>query len=70
MANPLALVEGQRPRPTIPTDKRERERLWIERGNRILWGQEPTSKGDHLPPRTDLEWRCANGSYFITKRTN
>jgi hypothetical protein len=41
---------------------------WIDRGNRILWGQEPTSKGDFLPPRLDLEWVCRNGSYAIERR--
>ena len=51
-----------------PADPIERQRHWIERGNRILWGQEPTSKGDFLPPRHDLEWAWNNGSYFIQPR--
>jgi hypothetical protein len=49
-----------------PTKRTQQE--WIERGNRILWGQEPTSKGEFLPPRTDLEWVCRNGSYAIERR--
>ena len=51
-----------------PSDPAERQRYWIERGNRILWGQEPTSKGDYLHPRTDLEWVFRNGSYSIEVR--
>jgi hypothetical protein len=55
-------------RIAAPSDPAERQRFWIERGNRILWGQEPTSKGEFLPPRTDLEWVCRNGSYAIERR--
>jgi hypothetical protein len=51
-----------------PSDEKERQRFWIERGNRILWGQEPTRKGDFLHPRTDLQWACVNGNYFIEPR--
>lgn len=55
-----------------PSDPAERRRFWIERGNRILWGQEPmTGKkyaGQYLAPRTDLEWVYSNGSYSIQKR--
>jgi hypothetical protein len=51
-----------------PSDEKERQRFWIDRGNRILWGQEPTSKGDYLSPRTDLEWVCRDGSYSIEPR--
>lgn len=65
-ANPL--LSGQTARPLTPSDPAERQRFWIERGNRILWGQEPTSKGDFLHPRTDLQWACVNGSYFIEPR--
>jgi hypothetical protein len=71
MANPLALVDDKGSRQLAPKDKAERQRFWIERGNRILWGQEPTQKGDYLPPRLDLEWRCVDGNYFIAdKRLN
>ena len=35
-------------RVIAPSDEQERTRFWIERGNRILWGQEPTSKGEWL----------------------
>jgi hypothetical protein len=55
---------GTRP----PNDPKERIRFWIERGNRILWGEEATSKGDYLTPRRDLEWAWNNGSYFLQPR--
>jgi hypothetical protein len=55
-------------RMVAPTDKAERQRFWIDRGNRILWGQEPTAKGDYLPVRPDLHWTCINGNYFIEPR--
>ena len=67
-ANPLKVIDGGSTRVIAPTDRAERQRFWIERGNRILWGQEPTSKGDFLPPRLDLEWRCHDGNYFIAER--
>lgn len=51
-----------------PTDKAERQRFWIERGNRILWGQEPNRKGEYLKPRLDLHWVCRNDSYSIEPR--
>ena len=51
-----------------PSDPKEREKFWIERGNRILWGQEPTTKGDYLTPRLELEWCCKDGHYFIAPR--
>lgn len=40
---------------------------WIDRGNRILWGQEPTSKGDYLN-RPELHWCHRDGHYFIERR--
>jgi hypothetical protein len=52
--------------PSKPAKKTTQE--WIERGNRILWGEEPTSKGEWLPPRRDLQWACVNGNYFIEPR--
>jgi hypothetical protein len=66
--NPLAVVGEGGSLAKAPTDKQERQRHWIERGNRILWGQESTSKGDYLDPRPDLEWICRNDSYFIEPR--
>jgi hypothetical protein len=69
MANPLKLAdESGALRVATPKDKAERQRFWIERGNRILWGEEPTSKGEWLPPRRDLQWACVNGNYFIEQR--
>ena len=68
MTDRLNSPDGQRARVVAPSDPAERRRFWIERGNRILWGQEATSKGDFLPPRHDLEWAWANGSYFIQPR--
>ena len=65
--NRLTVVEGPT-RPLAPKDQAERQRFWIERGNRILWGEEATSKGDFLTPRRDLEWVCRNGSYAIEPR--
>ena len=55
-------------RTLTPADPIERQRFWIERGNRILWGEEPTSKGDFLAPRRDLHWVIRNGSYSIEPR--
>jgi hypothetical protein len=71
MANPLKLRDAEQgsARVVAPIDKQEREAFWIERGNRILWGQEPTRKGDFLEPRHDLHWRCVNGNYFIESRS-
>jgi hypothetical protein len=65
--NRLAVVANTA-RVVPPSGATERRRFWIERGNRVLWGREPTSKGEFLPPRTDLQWACANGSYFIEPR--
>lgn len=62
------LNSGPSQRVVAPSDPIERQRFWIERGNRILWGQEPTSKGDFLRPRTDLHWVIRNGSYSIEPR--
>jgi hypothetical protein len=58
MANKL--IEGREPQSRIipPTDKLERQRFWIERGNQLLIEQ-----GRH-----DLEWVCRNGSYSIEPR--
>lgn len=51
-----------------PSDPVERQRFWIERGNRVLWGQEPTVKdGVYLKPRRELEWRCQDGHYYIAE---
>jgi hypothetical protein len=66
--NRLASPVDRPARIIAPVEPKERERFWIDRGNRVLWGQEPTSKGDFLPSRTDLQWACANGSYFIEPR--
>lgn len=66
-ANPLAVVTAKATKNGSPTDKAERERYWIERGNRLLWGIEPTSRGDYLPPQRHLEWRCKDGHYFIAE---
>lgn len=52
----------------VPTEQRERVRFWIERGNRVLWGEEPTKRGEYLEPRRDLEWVWRNGSYLIQPR--
>lgn len=66
--NRLAAPVDGKARIVPPTNEAERIRFWIDRGNRILWGQEPTSKGDFLQPRTDLQWACVNGNYFIEPR--
>jgi hypothetical protein len=66
--NRLAAPVDGKARIVPPTNEAERIRFWIERGNRILWGQEPTSKGDFLKPRADLQWACVNGNYFIEPR--
>ena len=62
------LAKSDSPAVIAPQDKEGRTRFWIERGNRILWGLEPTSKGEWLTPRHDLEWVCWNGSYSIEPR--
>jgi hypothetical protein len=64
-ANPLKDISAQSDRPIAPSDPKERTRFWIDRGNRILWGHEPTSKGEWVTPRHDLEWVHRNGSYSI-----
>jgi hypothetical protein len=51
-----------------PDDKAERQKFWIERGNRILWGREATSKGDFLEPKPHLHWVCVKDSYSIEPR--
>ena len=69
MANPLAgEAQSNNTRVHAPADPAERRKFWLDRGNRILWGQEPTSKGDYLYPRTDLEWVYSNGSYAVQSR--
>jgi hypothetical protein len=62
------LAKSDAPPTLAPSDTKERERFWIERGNRILWGQELTSKGKFLSPRLDLHWVCINGNYSIEPR--
>jgi hypothetical protein len=66
--NPIQKRLKTEPSLAVPSDEDERRKFWIDRGNRILWGQEPTSKGDFLQPRTDLQWACVNGNYFIEPR--
>ena len=66
--NRLASPAEGKVRIVAPTDPKERERFWIDRGNRILWGQEPTSKGDYLYPRPELHWVCRSGNYSIEAR--
>ena len=34
---------------------------WVERGNRLLAGVEPTMKGEYLTPRHDVHWILRNG---------
>lgn len=51
----------------VPSDPAERQRFWINRGNRILWGQEATSKGDYLN-RPEYEWASKDGHYYIVPR--
>lgn len=67
--NPLKIRRGdESDSPLVPSDQMERVRHWIDRGNRILWGQEPTSKGEWLTPRLNMEWVWRNGSYSIEER--
>lgn len=66
--NPFLERQPTATRVVAPSDPAERQRFWIERGNRILWGQEPNSKGEWPTPRYDLEWACSNGSYFLRQR--
>jgi hypothetical protein len=42
----------------VPTDPKERRKFWIERGNAMLWGHIPDSKGNYLEPRFNLHWVC------------
>jgi hypothetical protein len=51
-----------------PKDEAERRKFWIDRGNRIVWGLEPTKKYGLLPPQTHLHWVCVNGNYSIEPR--
>ena len=67
MANQL-MKQPATDRVIAPSDPDEKRRFWIDRGNRILWGQEPTSKGDYLEPKTHLHWVCIDGNYFIEER--
>lgn len=55
------------PALAVPSDPKERERFWIERGNRLLWGYEPLSNGKYLN-RTDLQWAAKDGHYWIEPR--
>lgn len=66
--NRLARSESPQAGATSGMTAEQRQAHWIARGNRVLWGQEPTTKGEMLEPRYDLEWRCANGSYFLASR--
>lgn len=70
MVNPLKARAAETGSAVVvaPSDQTERQRFWIDRGNRILWGQEETKKYGYLQPRHDLEWACINGSYFIQSR--
>lgn len=66
--NRLAVADVA-PRLSPPKDKAERRRFWIERGNRLLWGQEEATKGSPLTPRYDLEWACdEHGAYWLKQR--
>ena len=56
-ANPLKIVETPRVRMTAQD--------WAARGNRILAGTEPTTKGEYLPPRHDVRWVVRDGRCVI-----
>jgi hypothetical protein len=64
MANPLRSATptinefGDMPRGQSEEDRASRVRYWLDRGNREL------AKAG----RTDLEWKCVNGHYFIDPR--
>lgn len=66
--NRLAAPKDGKPQIIAPDDEDERRRFWIERGNRILWGQELPTKGGRVPPRLELEWACDNGHYSLVPR--
>lgn len=50
-----------------PSDRAERERFWIERGNNLLRNGGMSAKGEWLAPRPGLEWRCKDRHYFIAE---
>lgn len=71
--NRLTGANSNRPIVKAPADcdtPEKRQKWWVQRGNRILWGQEPNAKGEYQQPRPDLEWRCENGSYYIASVGN
>lgn len=62
------LAKPSEDRLVVPSDREDRIRFWIDKGNRQLWGLEPTSKGEWLPPQTHLHWVWRNGDYSIEHR--
>jgi hypothetical protein len=38
---------------------------WCDRGNALLAGTEPTTKGEYPKPRTDVEWKVWDGRVTI-----
>lgn len=72
MANPFtsrANDNGSRIGPPSGLPEKERRQWWVDRGNRVLWGQEPCKDGSFLTPRLDMEWGCDDsGSYYMTSR--
>lgn len=66
-SNPLELVATKgRKGAGLKRD----QQAWIDRGNRLLWGEEPDRSGAFMEPQRHLEWRCENGNYFIALRGN
>jgi hypothetical protein len=63
------LAKSDAPPIVAPKGEADRQAFWIERGNRVLWGQEPTTKGEFYEPRHDLRWACKNGNYFLEPRS-
>ena len=62
MANPLRQDLGEptisAPKGNTAEDKARRTAFWIDRGNGQLFES----------GRTDLEWKCINGHYFVEPR--
>ena len=55
--------------PSDLTKVEQRRQWWIDRGNRILWGEEACKDGSYCTPRRDMEWRHDGTGYYIADRT-
>jgi len=50
-------------RSEAPTKRSAKE--WADRGNRVLRGEEPNTKGEYEVPRYDVRWSVRDGRCVI-----